>query len=163
MTAPISRAYLPQTVTLFNVYKDPETGTVEYHRTILEAVRVDQARVSLREALRGAAKLRRISVLLDRCATQGYNLNETGRRVSKSYRPWRVWSVLPAEEKARAWTLNVGDLMAAAIGEKTTVCPEFEPAREQEFKLEHDLRAVIDIAPNIDKDGSVHSWEVGLD
>ena len=159
----ISRADLPQTVTIYNVFKDPDTGAVAYYRTILEAVRVGQAKTSLREAVRGVTKLSRVSILMDRRTTQGYVLNEAGRRVKKPYLPWQVWAGRPAEEKAQAWTLNVNDLMAAVVGQKVTIVPEFEPEREHEFKIQHGLSLIIDIHPTVDEDGSVHSWSVGLD
>ena len=168
MASPISKKWLPHTVTIFNVFTDPETGAVEYHRTLLEAVRVDTATTlppptSLRESLRGATKLHHMVILMDHRTTRGYTLNEAGRRVNKNYLPWQDWRLLPAEARGRAWTLNVGGLMAAEFGQIKNIAPEFNQSREQEFRVEHSLKTIVSIDPTIDKDGTVHSWEVGLD
>ena len=160
---PIRASLLVNTVTLFNVFKDPDTGAVTYYRSFLEAVRVSQPKLSLAESLRGTGKTTQISVLMDRRGTQAFIRNEAGAQVIKTYFDWRDWVKLPDAEKALTWTLNVGSLMAAVIGQIETICPEFDTTDEQNFKIEHDLRNIVNIKPNIDKDGSIHSWVVGLD
>ena len=163
---PISRKWLPQTITLFNFHKDPDSGKINYYRTIIEAARVDEVKTSLGESLRGVTKHHKTVILLDRRTSKGYVISEeTGRRQDKPYLPWSEWESLAADDKKCSWSLNQQQLLAVPDnGQKITVTPEFNRDVEpwQDFISRHGLRPIADIDPNIDKDGSIHSWKVTL-
>lgn len=162
--AAMTKRDLPQTVTLFNVFRDPESGAVRYYRTILEWVRVDEVKTSLRENLKGATRLHKPVVWIDRRTTRGHQLME-GIRIAKPFKPWSEWQALPDAEKDGYWTLYQQHMLALPDnGQKVTLVPDFDPQNDnwQDFVEKYSLRQISDIEPTVDEDGSIHSWEVTL-
>ena len=161
---PISPKLLPHTITLFNVWKDPETGDIDCHRTILERVRVGVAKVSLTMArlsdMIGPPARYEFRVLIDRRTTRGY-VDILGERLEKAYLPASDWEASSAKELY--WTLRGSDLIYFKEGRAESICPEYDPEVEfQAFMGDHGLRSISDVPPVIDKDGTVHNWELIL-
>lgn len=157
---------LQQTITIFNLFKNPDTGVMEYYRTILKNVRVDEVTTGLKEALRGDTRTHKIIIMADRRTTKGYSIDEHGIKFNKPYRPWPVWSELSATEKQEAWTWNQKHVLAMPNhGQKETIAPEFEVANDNwpDFMSRHGLRPIQSIESIIDDDGSVHSWEITIE
>ena len=161
---PMSRQDLPQTITLFNLFKDNNGN--HYFRAILEGVRVDENRTGKRDSNRGTTKLHRATVWADRRTTQGYRIGEGSIKIRKMYIPLQNWLRSELGMKNNQWTLNQKDMMAIPDdGQEITIVPEFDPANDdwQSFSERHDLRSISVIEPLADEDGSIHSWEISLD
>jgi hypothetical protein len=186
---PISRKWLPQTITLFNLFKDPETGEPAYFRTFLDGVSEECCKTSLAMSLQGAKKAYQSMVYIDPVSTLGYTRDGSGRKIAKKYlsaRKWQelgtdenadfwtlatagFWTLEPASfwtpEKAGFWTLNEKDWLLFRAGEKVTEGPDIVGSglKEQAFREKYGVRVISEIPPAIDKDGSVHHWEIRLD
>lgn len=160
--AAMTKKELPQTITLFNPFRNIETGKISYYRTILESVRVDKSKTSLRESLKGETRLYRPIIWLDKRTTKGRQLTyET--KINKAYMPWSDWKEEP--EKDLYWTLYQQHLFALPDnGQKETIAPDFVPDEDnwQDFVERYTLRPIVEIAPTIDDDGSIHHWIISL-
>jgi hypothetical protein len=166
---PVSKKLLVNTVTLFNCFTDPDTGLFQAYRTILEHVRVMTVKSSLGSNfvrdLGAMATSFENHLLMDRRNTSAYDFDEFGGRLDKAYLDRDEWTRLSDENKAKFWTLCEKDWLYCRWGEIISICPSFDPEtmNEQEFKDQHNIRALSAIAPTLDKDGSIHSWEVPFD
>jgi hypothetical protein len=164
----IKPALLVQTVTLYNIFKDPQTGDVKWYRTILERVRIMNVKTSfaniISASMRGVRKDFQTELLADRRNTLAYQI-DGAKTISKPFRPWQVWRNLIEAEKAITWTLNEGDLVAGDIYQPKVIAPEFDPQNDTEdaFRVKYGLRPIAAISPQLDKDGSIHHWRVNLD
>lgn len=158
---PISLKWLPQTITLFNLWKDPETGQISRYRTFLDGVRVDSRKTSLAASVRGQKAEYQVVVFVDPVSTQGLD----GDLARKIFAHHHIWVNMADEEKRQAWTLNVGDWLIFELGQKTTKAPDIKGSglTEQQFRQEYGVRVISALPPTIDKDGSVHHWEAILD
>ena len=162
---PIKAKLLPHAIPLFNVWKDPESGDVEFHRTILERVRVGAAKTSLAMSklseMMGPPTRYEWKVLIDKRTTKGYGLDSEGARSDKEYLPAFEWEALA--DKSKNWTLREPDLIYFREGETESICPECDSNGScQAFMEDNGLRTITAIPPVIDKDGSIHHWEIIL-
>jgi hypothetical protein len=157
---PISRAYLRQTVTLFNLWQTAEGGR-RAERTLLRHVRFGSAPVSESVSVQGRERSRAWRLLADRRNTRGVD----GEGGAKPYAAPEAWAALDAGGKAGAWTLATGDWIYAFPGNMSASCPPWDPAaeREQDFRRRHSLRLIAEVSPVIDEDGSIHHWKVTFD
>lgn len=162
---PISRKWLPQTITLFNLWPDPDTGEAAHYRTFLEGVRVDSRKTTLAASTRGYTESYQSMVFIDPVSTSGYSRGADGGETGKDYLAYADWCDLPAEDKAKYWTLNGGDWLVFKPGEQATEAPDLDGSglTEQEYRNTHGVRVIATIPAIIDKDGAIHHWEVELD
>lgn len=162
---PISRKSLPQTITLFNLFKDPGTGQLAYYRTFLEGVRVDSCKTTLAASIRGVKKEYQSMVFIDPISTKGYDRRQDGGMAAKHFEIRQDWLKLTPQGRADTWTLNEGDWLVFNLGEKITECPNIGDLglTEQQFRQEYGVRVISALPPTIDKDGSIHHWEAVLD
>lgn len=163
---PIKRSLLVNTVTIYNRYRDPDTGTVAFFRTFLKYTRfmtsqaVVAADTTLGGAGMGATKTFALTLLVDPVSTVGYERDEPGRSVSKTYADERVWQA--ATDKSRLWTLQGQDYVVE--GECPVIVPpqsEADLTALRHYKLQA-------IAPQFDKRArpgradNIHHWECSL-
>jgi hypothetical protein len=163
---PISRKWLNQTVTMFNLFKDPETGQISHFRSVLENVRVGTVKTSFAESLKGSAKRFELRVLIDHKTTVGYRLDDSnGQKFKKKFMSLPEWEELTEEDKTGYWTLNEKDWLFYLPGTKKSICPDFNGSNlsEQQFRDKYHIYVISEIPATIDKDGSLHHWEVVLD
>lgn len=167
---PIPKRLLPHTVTILNISDDEDTGGFEAYRTILEGVRVGVVKESLSFArladLAGPPLKYEGQILIDRRTTSAYGLDDaTGAKTPKAYLDFDSWAALGAAGKEARWTLREGDWIHAIWGEPVSICPEYrgEAGPEGEFADKWRIRKVAKITPAIDKDGTIHNWEVAFD
>lgn len=159
---PIKGSLLPNTISIYNKYKDPATGKTAFYRTFLQCTRFVSKKSGIIASTVGATKIYDIVVLLDhgltikgqKYSTQGYTLDESGARIEKPYVEPAVWKTLA--DKDSAWTIQEADYVLR--GECPVIIP---PGKEA------DITALLpnivkEIVPEFDKDGSVHHFEIRL-
>ena len=157
---PIDPRWLPQTVTLYNLFIDPADGTRQHFRTVLEGVRVQECRVTLASSTQGFERKSSITVIIDRRSTAGQ-----GETQAKQYVPPHEWKARPRPEREQCWTLAEGDLMAVEAGARQTLAPERDPETETEsrFVQTNRLKTITALKAVVDWDGSIHHWEAEVD
>lgn len=160
---PVKRSLLPNTVTIYNDFKDPDTGKSAFYKTFLHYVRImDNVTKAVVDGTTTVTWANDTVLLLDhgltlkgvKYSTEAYARDENGRKTPKRYLPPREWAA--ATDKSGFWTI-----------ERESYVIEGECAVTIPPQLEKDLAAlkpwkVSAIAPAIQKDGSIHSWEVQL-
>lgn len=160
---PIRRSLLPNTVTIYNKFRDPDTGKNAFYRTFLRYVRImENVTKAVVDGTTTVTWANDTVLLLDhgltvrgvKYSTEAYTRDENGRKIAKRYLAPREWAV--AEDKSGFWTLERENYVIE--GECAVTIPP---------QLEKDLTAlnpwkVTALAPAIQKDGSIHSWEVQL-
>jgi hypothetical protein len=164
----ISAKLLPHTVTLFNVWRDLDTGEVSAHRTILERVRVGVAerRYSterIGETL-GPPERYEFRVLVDSRTTIGYELDEGDARIVKPLVAGHFWEAMGPADKASHWTLRTSDWIYYREGDIVSICDPYDPEEDMQAFLESNaILKVSQVPAVIDKDGTIHHWELVLD
>ena len=155
---PINRKWLQAVITLYNAYKDPDTGNTSHYHTFLRYVRIDQKKKGLIIANQGGTATFYSMIYIDPKSSHGYFYDDLGVKNGKKYLAAQEWQNLPENQKHLYWTLQVKDMVVE--GE----CPGrlIEPA-EDSFKDTFKPWIISEIPPSIAKDGSVHHWEVILD
>jgi hypothetical protein len=155
---------LPQTITLYNLARNPHTGSVDRARTILERVRVGTRKASTVTGQAGATTRQAVTVLVDKVTTLAWGEPPGGIRTARSWVEPAAWRAAGPTEREGLWTLAGLDWICARPGAGRTIGPEFAyDESEQAFRLANDVRIVAEVAAAIDKDGSIHHWEVTLD
>lgn len=160
---PVRRNLLPNTVTIYNRYKDPDTGKNAFYKTFLRYVRImENVTKAVVNGTTGVTWANDTVLLLDtglvirgiKYSTEAYTRDDSGRKVVKRYLAPKEWSA--AVDKSSYWTLERENYVIE--GECAVTIPP---------QLEKDLTAlnpwkVNVIAPALQRDGSIHSWEVQL-
>jgi hypothetical protein len=156
---PIGKDILCQTVTLYNICDDTD-GKTWHLLTVLKNVRLSQAKITQAMSVRGVKNNYYWQLLVDRRTTKGYAPDGN----NKVYMPSYAWSALPHDARNKAWTLNTGDWIYSRVGEKVSLCDEFDYSglREQDFRAEHNMFVINEIISIIDEDGTVHHWKIVL-
>lgn len=162
---PVKEKYLKHSVTLFNLWQDPDTGAMRWYRTFLEHVRIDTHQTSLQDDTVDRRETFALTYIIDPVTTKGYGLDENGTRVDKRavINP-QDWCALPEDERLKAWTLKENDKLMFRPGYVETLGPEF-PEDDPEGEGLRDawgLRVVTSVGAIIDFDGTVHHWEGAL-
>ncbi|UQZ90207.1 hypothetical protein C4J81_13750 [Deltaproteobacteria bacterium Smac51] len=162
---PINRKWLPHTVTLFNLYRDPNNGEMLYFRTFLDGVRIDSRKTRLDTSPVGAKKIFSLMAFIDPASTRGYEYNDSSKRLDKPFKQLQAWRDSDINEKKSFWTLNDGDWLVFNLGGIVTECPDINGSglSDADFKNTYGVRALSSLNPSIDKSGLVHHWEVILD
>ena len=149
---PVDKSKLVNTVTIYNLFRNPDTGELKYLKTFLRFVRIMQDLSSVNVGVDGWTRKTTVSLLIDRRNSQGY----TGATI-KPYIDSLEWGSLSDADKAQQWTLQEGDLVVN--GE----CPaDLVPEQVSEFKALNRVWAIQYIHNAIDFDGSIHSRRVGF-
>ncbi len=150
---PIKRGLLPDTVTICNARKDPDTGKVAHFRTRLSYHRYmteNQGLVSSKEA--GATHEAAAEWWVDPVSSEGC---DPLSGAAKHYAEPHIWETL--DNAGAYWTLQEGDL--AARGEVPG--PGSVPGPVADI-LARPHFTVASVSPVFDKAGAVHHWEVAL-
>jgi hypothetical protein len=159
MTGPISKNLLPNTVTIFNVFKAESTGRIAAARTILTNVRVD-VKKSVEISPVGATARSQTVLIADRRTTEA----EDGNGKAKTFMDGKFWVGLSDADKQFYWTFRLQDWLHVIWGETEARCGEFLPEfGEQNFKRDNGLMTLSGVGPAFDFDGSIHHWEVVYD
>jgi hypothetical protein len=159
MTGPISKNLLPNTVTIFNVFKAESTGKIAAARTVLTNVRVD-VKESVEIFPVGATARSQTVLIADWRTTEA----EDGNGKAKTFMAGEFWVGLPDADKQFYWTFRLQDWLYVRWGETEARCGEFLPEfREQDFKRDNGLKTLSRVVPALDFDGSIHHWEVVYD
>jgi hypothetical protein len=162
---PISATKLPNTVTVYNLFKEDEGNTL-YFKTIVERVRVSMFKNHVSMNTMGPTARFSVSVLIDPNTSLGYVYDQTtNERIDKRYMEAAYWRALPtADDKAKYWTLNPLDWMFALVGEQSSIGPYYNgDIREAVFRDNNRVKVINEVTPVIDKDGAIHHWKVYFD
>ena len=168
---PIAKRLLPHAITLFNI----DLGAA--YRTLLESVRVETHAAKLNftiQASAGGAPTRYEGrLLIDAKTTTGsdFRMVDDGQggdpvraKVKKDYSPPWIWAALDEAGKAANWTLQEGDWLYMREGQLVSECPPYDGESDmQEFLDRHGIKKIGELAPIIDKDGTIHHWEIAYD
>jgi hypothetical protein len=116
-------------------------------------------------SLIGSPAMMQLALLVDRRTTKGFDLLDGGTKKAKQYLAWEDWDGLTKDKKAEYWTLKEQHWLYAVIGQKVSICNAFNNVTDdiQQFKTANYIKNLSAITPNIDLDGSIHSWEVTFD
>ena len=161
---PIAARLLPQTVTLYNLFKDPDSGATSRRRTVLERVRIATFKNTTMFGETGPRTRFSLGALIDPVTTVAWAMSGGAKTAKKTYSPPSEWRRLDPEAKDGRWTLAGLDWLCAVVGARETIGPDFgADDDDQAFRLANDVKVITEVVPTIDKDGSVHHWEVFLD
>ena len=156
---PIDKKLLVNTVTVFNAWKDPETGETRAARTVLRNTRLMTAVTRYAGDRYGGSIRHSLEVLVDRRNTVAMGGPE-GDLVKTHMAP-ADWDALA--DKEGHWTLREADWILAEPGRLECLAPEYDGGGEEAFVERHRLRRIGEVYPVIDKDGSIHHWRVSID
>lgn len=151
---PITRKLLPDTVTLVNESRNPETGLAVRFRTCLRFTRVAAGSVSLASSKdMGETRTIRAELWIDPIASLAHEPGSGGRDRKPHAEP-HVWDVLA--DKGKFWTLREGD---AVFKGEWTEDPPPEGVAEGSGPPRYTVRTVTEVR---DGRGTIHHWEVEL-
>lgn len=160
---PIRRSLLPNTVTIYNNFTDMDTGKSAIYKTFLRYVRImENVTKAVNDGTTSVTWANDTVLLLDhgltvrgvKYSTEAYTRDENGRKITKRYLAPREWSA--AEDKSGFWTLERESYVIE--GE----CGVTIPPQLKKDLADLNPWKVTALAPAIQKDGSIHSWEVQL-
>jgi hypothetical protein len=159
---PIKKSIINQVITIFNVIKEGEDDETSYYRTILQNVRVMEPKKTLFLSTVGLKSTYDMSILIDYKNTQGLT-EEKGEK--KEFLLQNDWINLAVTEKPKYWTLQPLDWVFFTVGKINSICPGFntENDQEQKFKQKYLIRAISSINTILNKDSSIHHFEVFCD
>ena len=152
---PIKPGLMPHTVTLYNVFKSPITGKLSFFRTFLRRTRIMHSSSAVNVESLGWTRVVTAGLLVDPKTTQAYRHGTKGVKIQKKFLDVPEWNALDDVKKEQFWTLREGDYVVTS-GECQLV-----PVNAAEFKAV-DARQIHSIKPVINKDGSLHHWELSL-
>ena len=159
---PVKRTLLPDTITIYNKFKDPNTGKNVTFRTFLRFTRFMSQKSGIIASTLGATRIYDTVILLDhgltmkgqKYSTEGYTLDGSGKRLKKPYVEPSAWKA--AANKDAVWTIQEADYVLR--GECPVTIP---PGKEADITNLLPF-LVKEIVPEYDKDGSIHHFEVRL-
>ena len=159
---PVKRTLLPNTITIYNRFRDPNTGKMETYRTFLRYTRFMSQKSAIIVSTIGATKIYDTVLLLDhgltikgqKYSTEAYTLDASGKRVKKTYVEPRVWQAVA--DKTPLWTIQESDYV---LREE---CPVTIPPGKESDITNLNPFLVKEIVPEYDKDGSIHHFEIRL-
>ena len=147
---------LPHLVTLYNVFKSPDTGKLAYFPTFLKRTRITHSSSTVNVASVGWTKAVTAGLLVDPKTTQAYRHGTNGIKIKKRYLELPAWDALPDADKEKHWTLREGDYVVHL--ESNSECPAVNLAEIQA----RNPRKIYSIKPVLSKDGTLHHWELNL-
>ena len=153
---PIKRSLLPNTCTIYNVWKDPATGKMGHFRSFLRYTRLMDKASTVNVAGIGWTRVVTQFWLVDPVSSVAYAYDESGNKQKKAYVDYLAWEALSPGEKAAHWTLREGDYLMP--GECAVVIP---PAKLTDLTALKP-RKINAIETILDKPGAIHHWEVTL-
>jgi hypothetical protein len=162
----IKAKFLANTITLFNKFKDMDTGTMYYYRTELDNVRVDTSYSTYYINNIGSIRKKITTILIDKKNTIGWALNNNNNVVNKKeFMMSNEWENLSYLAKDNCWTIREKDWIYAIIGELKSICNNFdiEVDNDSNFIKQNKLHIISEIKPIIDKKGALVYWEINCD
>jgi hypothetical protein len=164
--AEIKPKYLPNPITIFNRFKDLDTGELFYYRTILENTRVDQAFVTFYDNNIGSIRKKTTKIFIDKKNTKAWHSYSDNKfNTKKIYAQDGDWKKLLDDQKHGYWTIQEKDWVFATIGELISVCDNYDKEihKDQKFFADNRLHIISEIKPIFDKNGLTVYWEVTCD
>lgn len=155
---PINHTFMAHTVTLYNVFRDPDTGRNALYRTVLERTRFMTAKSRVIAAETGPKRVLLAELWIDPVTTRAFTRGENGAAAAKSWLEPSAWRAgTDGADRARFWTLQEEDYIVN--GETGLV-----PATADENALVASRRALklSAIVPVMGRSGNVHHWECML-
>ncbi len=151
---PIKRGLLPNTVTLYNAFNDPDTGKTDYFRTYLQFTRIMTEKNGLVSSTNeGATRELLTELWVDPVSSIAYDVI-SGVQIQKRYADPYAWEQLT--DKIPRWTIREGDFVVKGV------CAVTVPPGTAEDITDLPYYTVRTVILALDKPGNVHHWEVQL-
>ena len=154
---PIKRSLLPNTVTLYNCYRDPDSGVVEYFDTKFQYTRIMNVSKTVHSGTTGWTRILQLELWIDPFSSFAYATDSQGNKIKKIYAKPAAWEAMNNQDKARHWTLQPLDLIVEGQIDFILTADN-----QDQFMQQHRPNAIESIIPVLDKPGNVHHWEVNL-
>lgn len=155
MAAPIKAKYMVNKVTLYNYFRDLNTGETSYYRTNLERTRIMTKTLSIAAATGGFTQVLATQLLVDPVTSKAYLLDEQGNKPGKKYVEPDQWRHLSADDKAKYWTLQGQDLIVS----REIIDEIIDVDNFKEIHIPYEINVVT---PILDIPGNAHHWQVNL-
>lgn len=138
------------TVTIYNKFKDPNTGKNSFYRVVLKHVRIMSGKSDVVVGEGGPTRHLMLELWIDPETSKAGTV-----KAGKAYRKLPVWAAEP--DKSDLWTLQEQDYVV------DEACDwDLTPANEEDFIEKYGPYKLSSIVPIFDKPGNVHHWECGL-
>ena len=154
---PIKPGLMPHTVTLYNVFKSPVSGHLAYFRTYLRQTRIISSSSAVNVATIGWTRAVTTRLLVDPATTLAYRHGTNNIKIQKKHIESSAWNALPEIDKDKHWTLNEGDYIVQLENNKECLAISVDDMQATNPRKIHSIESVLN------KNGTLHHWELHLD
>ena len=147
---------LVDTITIYNVWKDPNTGKSGYWRSFVQQVRLMDKASTVNVASIGWTRVVTQEMLVDAQNSIAYSADENDNQVTKVYAEPSEWAAMSTDQKQAFWTMQEGDYVVP--GECEIIIPPDAVTKLTALRP----RKIGSVNMVRQKGGDTNHWEVSL-